>query len=71
MRSILNISLPATMVKDIKREVKAKKYASTSEFFRHLVRQWNTERLAEEIRQDRLDFERGKGKVLRSLADLD
>lgn len=71
MRSILNISLPAAMVKDIKQEVKVKKYSSTSEFFRHLVRQWNTERLAEELKQDRLEFERGKGKVLKSLADFD
>lgn len=71
MRSIINISLPASMVKDVKREVKDKKFGSTSEFFRHLLRQWNTERLAEELKRSRHDFEAGKGKVLRSLADLD
>lgn len=55
------------MVKDVKREVKEKKYSSTSEFFRHLLRQWNTKRLAEHLRQDRREFALGKGRVLRSL----
>lgn len=71
MRSVINISLPAAMVKDVKREVKEKKYSSTSEFFRHLLRQWNTKRLAEELRQDRRQFELGNGRVFRSLKKLD
>ncbi len=41
MRNIVNISVPAEMAKDIKREVKAGKFASTSEFMRHLIRMWN------------------------------
>ena len=55
MRNILNISLPKEMVVDIKREVKAGKFASTSEFMRHLIRMWNTRKLAEEFKKGRYD----------------
>ncbi len=70
MRNIVNISLPEKMVKVIKKEVKAEGYASVSEFFRYLIREWNTNKLAEELKKDRLKFEAGKGKVLKSLKDL-
>ncbi len=70
MRNIVNISLPEKMVKVIKKEVKAGGYASVSEFFRYLIREWNTNKLAEELKKDRLRFEAGKGKVLKSLKDL-
>ena len=70
MRNILNISLPKEMVTDIKREVKAGKFASTSEFVRHLIRMWNTEQLMRDIEQSRREIAVGKGKILRSLKDL-
>ena len=70
MRNVVNISLPEKMVKIIKKEVKAGGYASVSEFFRYLIREWNTNKLAEELKKDRLRFEAGKGKVLKSLKDL-
>jgi len=70
MRNIVNISLPEKMVKVIKKEVKAEGYASVSEFFRYLIREWNTNKLAEDLKKDRLKFEAGKGKVLKSLKDL-
>jgi Arc/MetJ-type ribon-helix-helix transcriptional regulator len=70
MRNIVNISVPAEMAKDIKREVKAGKFASTSEFMRHLIRVWNTEKLARDLEQSRKEFAKGKYKVLRSLKDL-
>ena len=70
MRNVVNISLPEKMVKVIKKEVKAGGYASVSEFFRYLIREWNTNKLAEELKKDRLRFEAGKGKVLKSLKDL-
>ncbi|MDA2922709.1 ribbon-helix-helix domain-containing protein [Patescibacteria group bacterium AH-259-L07] len=70
MRNVINISLPEKMVKIVKKEVKAEGYASVSEFFRHLIREWNTRKLAQELKKDRQDFESGKGKVLRSLKDL-
>ena len=70
MRNIINISLPEKMAKEIRQEVRAGDFASTSEFIRHLIRHWNTEKLAKEIRSDRKSFERGKGKILYSFKDL-
>ena len=70
MRNIMNISLPKEMVVDIKRGVKAGKFASTSEFIRHLIRLWNTEKLVRDIKQSRKEFAQGKYKVLKSLKDL-
>ena len=70
MRNIVNISLPEKMVKIIKKEVKREGYASVSEFIRYLIRNWNTNKLAEELKKDRLKFESGNGIVLKSLKDL-
>ena len=67
MRNIINISLPQELVKRVKEEVRIKNYASTSEFFRHLLR---VHELAEELEKSRIEFETGKGKILRSLKDL-
>ena len=70
MRNIVNISLPKQLVKIIKKEVEVEGYASVSEFIRYLIREWNNNKLAEELKKDRLNFEAGKGKVLKSLKDL-
>ncbi len=70
MRNIVNISLPKEMAADIKREVKIGKFASTSEFMRHLIRLWNTEQLMRDIEESRAEIAAGKGKILRSLRDL-
>ncbi len=70
MRNILNISLPKEMVVDIKRGVKAGKFASTSEFMRHLIRVWNTEQLMRTVEKSRAEIAAGKGRVLKSLKDL-
>jgi len=70
MREVINISLPSPMAKTVKTAVKTGDYASTSEFFRHLLRLWNTYKLAEELKKDRKQFMAGKGKVLKSLKDL-
>ena len=70
MREVINISLPSLMAKTVKTAVKTGDYASTSEFFRHLLRLWNTYKLAEELKKDRKQFMAGKGKVLKSLKDL-
>jgi Arc/MetJ-type ribon-helix-helix transcriptional regulator len=71
MRQILNISLPMSMVKSIKTEVKNGEFSSVSEFIRHLIRLYNTEKLAKEIDLNRKDFEAGKGIELKSFEDLD
>jgi len=71
MRQILNISMPMSMVKMIKKEVKEGGFASVSEFIRHLIRLYNTEKLAKELEESRKAFERGEGMVLKSFKDLD
>jgi Arc/MetJ-type ribon-helix-helix transcriptional regulator len=70
MRSILNISLPSSLAETVKKEVKDGQFASTSEFFRHLLRLWNEEKLERDIKQSERDFSRGRFKVLKSLKDL-
>ncbi|MFA5420422.1 MAG: ribbon-helix-helix domain-containing protein [Patescibacteria group bacterium] len=70
MREVINISLPATMAKTVKMAVKRGEYASTSEFFRSLLRRWQEEFLLEELEESRLEIKNGKGKKLRSLKDL-
>ena len=70
MRNIVNISLPEEMVKAVKKEVRLGQFATTSEFFRHLLRLWNTHKLVKELKVDRKEFEAGKGRTLRSLRDL-
>jgi len=70
MREIINISLPASMVSTVKKAVKKGEYSSTSEFFRHLLRQWQEEQLLKEINNSRKAIKMGKGKVLNSLKSL-
>lgn len=70
MRSIINISLPTVLANEVKKEVKARNFSSTSEFFRYLWRSWKDEQLAAEIRASERDFANGKSKVLKSLKDL-
>ncbi len=71
MRNIINISLPVEMAKMVKKEVKEGKYASTSEFFRFLLRQYEKEnKFLAEIEESRREIKAGKGKVLKSLKDL-
>lgn len=52
------------------KEVKSGKFATKSEFVRHMIRLWNTHKLAEELKEAQKDFKAGKGRVLRSLNDL-
>lgn len=72
MRQILNISLPMSMVKTIKQEVKEGGFASVSEFIRHLIRLYNTEKLAMEVNRDSELIKKGRLKLIEvdSLRDL-
>ncbi len=70
MRNVLNISLPEEMVRTVRDEVRAGQFASTSEFFRHLLRQWRTSRFGHDLQARRNDFKAGKARVLRSLKQL-
>ena len=70
MRNIVNISLPREMNATIEKEMKAGGFATKSEFFRHLVRLWNSRELAAGLHERRREFRAGQGKKLRSLRDL-
>lgn len=70
MREIINISLPSTMVKTVKKAVKAGDYISTSEFFRTLLRDWQSNQLLRDLNKSRKEIKAGKGKILKSLKDL-
>ena len=70
MREIINISLPSTMVKTVKKAVKDGDYISTSEFFRTLLRSWQSNQLLNELNKSREEIKAGKGKILKSLKDL-
>jgi Arc/MetJ-type ribon-helix-helix transcriptional regulator len=70
MRAIINISLPEPMALTVERAVATGEYATKSEFFRALLRNWSEQKLAGELNQSRLELKQGKGKLLRSLKDL-
>ncbi len=71
MRTILNISIPKSMASEVKKEVKDGNFASTSEFFRHLLRLWNTEKLYRDLKKSEEDYKKGKNwRKLNSLKDL-
>lgn len=71
MRQTINISLPLPLKKQVDKAVKEGDYASVSEFFRDAVRAWKEDRLLREIEESRLEILQGKGKILKSLSDLD
>lgn len=58
------------MFKTVKSAVKTGEYASTSEFFRFLLRKWQEDRLLKELNDSRREISAGKGKILKSLKDL-
>ena len=70
MRAVVNISLPTQLNKVVEELVATGRYASKSEFFRSLLRMWMEGRLADELEKSRSELKAGKGKLLRSLADL-
>ena len=70
MRDIITISLPKSLSLDINKAVKANSYASKSEFFRELVRDWKERQILNNLRYSQLEVSKGKGKKLKSLKDL-
>ena len=70
MRSIINISLPTDLKKDVEGAVRNGGYATKSEFFRDLLREWKERQVFEELRKSRQAIKNKKGRVLRSLKDL-
>ena len=70
MRSVINISLPETLYKEVARSVKELRYSSKSEFFRHLLREWLADRLLETVKKGRAEYRAGKAKKLTNVKDL-
>ena len=56
------------MAKMVEKEVKKGKFASTSEYIRYLIR---SDELMSDIEQSRKEFAEGKGKLFKSLKDLE
>ena len=72
MRTIVNISLSEGLNREIEKVIRRKRYSTKSEFLREIIR----ERIAEEdllvrIEKSESEFLTGKGKLLRSLKDLE
>lgn len=71
MRNIVNISLPPQLKLEVTRAVKNGNYASTSEFFRDLLRSWaEEEKVLKGLQKSRSEISSGKGKILKSLKAL-
>ncbi len=72
MRTITTISLPAAVAREVKKEAKEKGFASTSEFMRHVLRQYKQEKLFGSLRRQEARYRKNPKsfKTLRSLRDL-
>jgi Arc/MetJ-type ribon-helix-helix transcriptional regulator len=70
MRGILNISMPASMIKEMRAEAKEEGFATVSEFIRFLVREWRTMKALKDLKESKKDFAEGRYKALKSLKDL-
>ena len=70
MRAVINISLPTQLSRVVDKQVATGRFASKSEFFRNLLRLWIDGQLLKELEESRKELNEGRGKVLKSLADL-
>lgn len=70
MRQIINISLPEKLSKMVDSATKDGQYASKSEFFRCLLRDWSEKKLYKELKQSQKEVKKTGGTLLRSLKDL-
>jgi len=70
MRNIINISLPPELNAEVEKAVKKGRYASKSEFIRHLLRTWKEEQILKEIRESEKDFKEGRWKTIKSAKEL-
>ena len=72
MRTVTTISLPPEVAKEVKKEAKARGFSSTSEFMRHLLREYRHGKLFASLRRQEAQFRKNPRafRVLRSLRDL-
>lgn len=71
MRTVVNISLPSRLSFVVDEVVSSGNFASKSEFFRLLLRDWIEENeIVEELKQSKKELQSDKGKLLKSLKNL-
>lgn len=70
MRTILNLSLPQDLAIAVDAAVNSGNYASKSEFFRVLLRDWMESRLLSGLKSSQKALKSGQGKLLKSLKTL-
>jgi len=70
MRSVINISVTKDIKTRVEHAVKNGGYATKSEFFRELVRDWHEQQILKELRASQNALKAGKGTVLKTLKDL-
>jgi len=70
MRTILNLSLPQDMALVVDAAVDSGNYASKSEFFRALLRDWMESCLLSGLKTSQKELKSGKGRLLKSLKTL-
>lgn len=71
MREVINISLPKGLARTVEKMVREGQFATRSEFFRDLLRMRIEGKIIRELAESRKELAAGKGKLLRSLKDLD
>lgn len=70
MRTILNLSLPQDLALAVDAAVDSGNYATKSEFFRMLLRDWMESRLLSGLKSSQKELRSGRGKLLKSLKSL-
>lgn len=62
--------MPIELSFEVEKEVGQGRFASKSEFFRHLLRLWLGGKLSQELEASREELLAGKGRLLKSLKSL-
>jgi len=70
MRNIVNISLTPQLNGFVEDIVATGQYASKSEFFRSLLRDWHARHLKSQLDNSKRKIEQDQGCTLKSLKDL-
>lgn len=70
MRTIVNISLPQKLSAIVNQTVSSGKYATKSEFFREILRDWIETQTLRELKSSQKQLHQNQGVLLRSLKDL-
>lgn len=71
MRTIINISLPTELAKEVKLIVKKEKYLGLSDFVRELIISFQADqRMISTVEKSFAEYKAGKGKKLNNIRDL-